>query len=247
MLPLHQVLPRLEDAVRGRRADPTVDGMSEGDLRELLYSVVHHYCRQIADPDGLFDAMIDAANETVEEFRDASSAAASMRAQLLTRMLQLAARAMAALSGRVCTKITRSHGEQVFEHHPLLRGVEMGLSKRTKSDSTKARTISHQSWWIVTLGGDTDCSEPDTRWATLTHRGVIDATGSGEENINVELVTALELAETTTREEVLMMLGDFMKRLRNITKTDSRLIQMTAEDNAWIIKVGEALATMESK
>lgn len=237
MPPLHQILPTLEDAVRDRRACPTVDNMSEGDVRSLLYQVVDYYCR----PATLFDTWIDAANETVEEFRESTSAAASTRAQVLTRILQLAQRSLAALGGKICTKIIKGV-EQKFEHHPHLYGVLMGQTKRSKSTPGEAQIISQKSWWIVSLVGDTDM--PDARWAVLTHRGEIDEFGDGEEFIDIELVSALDLAESTTNHDVQLMLAEFLRHLKKVGGAQSKLVKMTAEDKDLVKKMENALAAM---
>lgn len=220
--------------------------MTAGEVRGLLYQIVDHYLRQRDDPDMLFDAMIDAANETTETFRDASSEAASTRAQVLTRMLQLASRAMAALSGPVCTKIVRKggkSGKQTFEHHPLLRGMQMEMDRRGKADKAQgARTIAHRSWWIVTLDGDTEC--PDARWAQLTHRGQLDEHGDGDEVIDIELLSPLELAEVTTGHTVASMIAAFAKHLRAVAGEGSQLAKMTDEDRDLIHRLEAARAAM---
>jgi len=242
-MPLHKILPQLEDATRLRIASPLLEQMDEGDLRPLVYQIVDSYRKQLSDPDALFDAMIDAANEVVDLFKEASSAAASARAQVLTRILQLSARSLHALSGPVCIRIMRRAGNQKFHHHPLLRGIQMGISRRGDGDHvSKARTIAHFSWWIIALGGDTDC--PDARWACLTHRGDVDAHGTGEEEIEINLVTPLELAERTTGSHGAEMLAAFAKHLRTISATDSKLTLMIQEDRDLVRRIEAALVVI---
>ena len=214
MKPLHQILPNLEDAVAKRVADPHVQQLDVGELRSLVYRIVDGYRKRFDDPESWFDAMVLAANDRAEAVRGEQQSGASLRAQVLSRILTIAARAMPAIGTSVRTQVVRSGADQQYVVHPLLRGIELGGNRKQLQQNDGLRAIAGRTWWAVTLGGA--ASVHDARWAIMDHTGSIDTNGFGEERITISLSEPAELAHQVNDKIVGTMLLSLSTQLRRV-------------------------------
>lgn len=240
MKPLHQILPDIEDAVARRIEDPTVTGLGEGDLRTLVYQIVEAYQRRLCNPDEIFEAMVDSASSTMDRFRGEKSNGVLTRAQMLDRILPIAARAMPALSTPIRELIKRSGGSQHFVNHTLLRGIELAHNRKTPVGDNGAKTICGRSWWAIALAGEPVGA--DARWAVLEHAGTIESDGSGIETVTITFVDAIDLAEQITDRIMVQILTNFAARLRDIS--GGELPRMIEHDEASRLRIEAALEAM---
>ena len=238
MKPLHQILPSLEDAVSKRVADPHVQELDVGELRSLVYRIVDGYRKRFDDPDSWFDAMVGAANGRAQSVRAEQQSGATLRAQVLARILTIGARAIPAISTAVRTQIVRSGPDQQYVVHPLLRGIELGGNRKQLQQSDGLRAIAGRTWWVVTLGGT--AAAPDARWAIMDHTGSIDANGFGEERIAISLTDPDDLAHQVNDRIVGTMLLSLSTQLRLVD--DSRA---AAETEKVRMKLDAALRALQ--
>lgn len=240
---LQELLPVIESAVAKRVAARELDAMEAGELRGLVYQIVDAYRRKLASPEALFEAMIGAANGTLDRFRGVKTEATVVRAEVLTRLLDLASMSVRALGNPVRTKITRSPGNaQDYELDPFLFGVELAQNRKVTNEPEGRRTIHGRSWWVVMLAGEASC--PDARWAVLDHSGSIEADGSGIEMIRPALIDPLTLAEQLNERIVTQMLRTFSQRLQDVS--DGQLQRMTEEDGRALQGLRGALTALEA-
>lgn len=239
---LQQLLPVIEDAVSKRVSVRELDDMDAGELRGLVYQIVDAYRRKLASPEALFEAMIGAANGTLARFRGVKNEAIVVRAEVLTRLLDLASMSVRALGNPLRIKITRSPGnQQLYELDPFLFGVELAQNRKLSNEPDGSRSIHGRSWWVVMLAGEASC--PDARWAVLDHTGTIDPDGSGVETIRPALIEPIELAEQLNERIVTQMLRTFSQRLRDVS--DGQLQRMTEEDDRALRGLRSALVALE--
>jgi len=242
MRPLHQILTKLQDAVSRRTEEPELGTMNEGELRTLIYQIVETYERKLAipDPHQLFEKMVDSAVDTFGRFKEAKTEASRLRAQLLARMLVLVGHSMPALGGPVRAQIVRAGGSQTFVNHAYLRGIELAQNRKLHSVDG-VRTIVGRSWWVVSLAGEH--TQPDARWAVIDHRGSLDGDGCGQEDLTIDIVETLALAEQISDRIAADMLMKFSDQLRDVS--DGQLPRLTDQEQHSILKLQAALQALE--
>jgi len=213
MKPLHQTLPSLEAFV-AKGAEQKLQALGPSELRTLIHNLLDGYRRRLEDPEAWFDAMVTAANDRADTIRSEQQVGTTLRAQVLSRLLYIAARALPAISNTVRTKIVRGGADQQYTLHPLLRGIELGGSRKQLAQADGVRAIVGRTWWVVALSGNT--AVPDARWAIMDHSGSIDAKGFGEERISITLSDPIDLAQQVNDRVVGTMLLSLSTQLRHV-------------------------------
>ena len=240
MPPLHVLIPALEHAVEKRRECEALNALSHGDTKQLVYQLVEHHQRELADPATYLERLVQQTEDRRDTNREAVEISIGAREAVLRRMLEILEPAMPALLGPVPAETWNEpgrHGERV--DHPYLRGFELLDGMRKGPGGAGRQIVSGRSWWIVALVPDDEQVRVTARFAALDHVGELDLhrEGQGQTWCDVHLVKIPEAAAAIRDDVFDKVLAAAVRRLRAVASEGQKEIAARAESAAEVLHV----------
>lgn len=240
MQPLHVLLPDLEHAVERRRDAAALDTYGRAEIEQLLYQIVEHYVRELADPRIYLQRLVQQTEDRRDECTEATERSVQAREAVLRAVLEIIQPALPALLGPVPTETWNEpgrHGQRT--DHPLLRGFELLDGMRKGPVGSGRVAVSGRSWWLVALEPDDPHVRVTARVAALDHVGELDThrEGNGQTYCDIKLVTIADAASQIRDDMFDKLIAAVVRRLRSVSSNAQKDLAARADEAASMLHV----------